>query len=50
MLKLTQSYINDQKENIESQLKKSSTIIEYIPDGIVIVDRFFNIKEYNYII
>jgi two-component system phosphate regulon sensor histidine kinase PhoR len=47
MLKLTQSYMDDQKQNIESQLKKSSTIIEYIPDGIVIVDRFLNIKEYN---
>jgi two-component system phosphate regulon sensor histidine kinase PhoR len=47
MLKLTQSYINDQKEDIENQLKKSSTIIEYIPDGVVIVDRFLNIKEYN---
>ena len=47
MLKLTQSYINDQKQDIENQLKKSSTIIEYIPDGVVIVDRFLNIKEYN---
>jgi len=47
MLRLTQSYIFDQDQNIQDQQLKSNAIIQYIPDCVVIVDKFLNIKEHN---
>lgn len=47
MLKLTETYINEQKQSLKDQAIKSDAIIEFIPDGIIIVDKFLNILQYN---
>lgn len=47
MLKLTETYINEQNQSLKDQAIKSDAIIEFIPDSIIIVDKFLNILEYN---
>lgn len=47
MLKLTETYINEQNQSLKDQAIKSDAIIEFIPDSIIIVDKFLNIIEYN---
>ena len=47
MLKLTETYINEQNQILKDQVIKSDAIIEFIPDSIIIVDRFLNILQYN---
>ncbi|MDP7319788.1 MAG: ATP-binding protein [Bacteriovoracaceae bacterium] len=47
MLKLTEKYIRDQSQQIFAQEQQSHTVLESIPDPIIIVDRYLNCKQYN---
>lgn len=47
MLSLMEGQLRRQKESYENQLIQSDTILEYIPNAVVIVDKFKNCKQYN---
>ena len=47
MLSLTEEYINEQAEYLQNQSIQSDTMLESIPNEIVIIDNFQNLIRYN---
>lgn len=47
VLGLAESQLKQQRESYENQVIQSDTILEYIPNAVVIIDRFKNCKQYN---
>ncbi len=47
MLKLTEKYIREQNLQLQAKDQQSSTILEAIPDPLVVVDNVLNCKQYN---
>ena len=47
MLNLTEHYMLKQRQWIDDQNEQSKTIIETIPDAIVVIDKFENCKIFN---
>lgn len=47
MIHLADHYISQQQDLIENQSEQSHTILENIPNSIVIIDKFENCKSYN---
>ena len=47
MIDLTEAQLKLQKESYENQLIQSDTVLEYIPNAVVIVDKFQNCKQFN---
>ena len=47
MLKLTEKYIREQNLQLQAKDQQSSTIVEAIPDPLIVVDNVLNCKQYN---
>ena len=47
ILTFTEDHLMNQKDEIKKQGMESDTLIESIPSGLVIVDKFQNCKKYN---
>lgn len=47
MLKLTEKYIREQNKQILTTEQQSSTLIESIPNPVIVVDSYLNSKQYN---
>jgi two-component system phosphate regulon sensor histidine kinase PhoR len=47
MLGLAEHYMLQQKKWLDDQYQESETIVQTIPDAIVVVDKYENLKQYN---
>lgn len=47
MLTLTENQLKEQRESFENQQIQSDMVLDYIPNAVVIVDKFKNCKRFN---
>ncbi|MCO4754832.1 MAG: GHKL domain-containing protein, partial [Bacteriovoracaceae bacterium] len=47
MLSMTEQHLKDQKETFENQSIQSDTVLKFIPNALIIIDKYKNCKLYN---